>query len=371
MWKTNVRYTTLEKKISRIEAEKLELHQKISDLKIRLDSTNKLMQLALQKEEVCVRSLATCTKTLQNTAGVANQPTIRDQQIQKMLATTDSEKQLVYYRNRMIDYHRDMYMARDALISIFKNRPTKYSGITLITNCPDPDGDRGVEPLAVLQLNLLNPFIEKILLYNSHKHNNITGQHFINSHKIQIVQISHRFSFGEALAYANENFPQKIVFIANMDIYFDNTLINVMDMEQKEFYSISRQRTIEGDDILMDTTQQETIFRNMCIDYMSAHDVFGGIVPFPQNLVDTMMPATLGDRGIDNMINWQFYRAGWKMRNPCSQILVHHLHGKRNHGKDHHKKTWSNFDIYLYPERHRYEKTSEKTWLEDYRQYSK
>jgi hypothetical protein len=271
-----------------------------------------------------------------------------------------------FERDKLIDYHRDMYMARDAMLKTYQRSAPRFKSVIFVTNCPDLDGERGIEPLVALQQNLLNPFIEKVILFNHHPKNHLTGHFFINSEKIEMVQLTTRFSIGHAMTYCNTKFPGKIVLIGNMDIYFDTTLSNLLDMKDREFYTLSRQRTLEGDNIMINLRKQETIFNNMCIEYMSAHDVFGGVTPFPAMVIRESNDARLGDRGIDNLLNYLFWRSGWILRNPCSSVLVHHLHSRRSTHKDTKKKVWSGYDIFVYPEDHKYLKETERQWLERY-----
>jgi len=82
-----------------------------------------------------------------------------------------------------------------------------------------------------LEQNINNPFIHKIYLLNEKEYSNP----LFKSKKIEQIIINDRLKYSYAIEFANKNCKDDIVIIANNDIYFDETLLILDHLDEKEY----------------------------------------------------------------------------------------------------------------------------------------
>ena len=141
--------------------------------------------------------------------------------------------------------------------------------------------------------------------------------------------ISPRLRVSEALKYAQRHLRDKIVILANLDIYFDESLELLrrsrtaeLDLKSKfTAYFLSRfERPLEFKD------KGETGPKDACVyPFMGSADSFIWIPPLPSGLLDRV-PFELGSWGIENRLLYEFEQAGLVGRNPCESIKSWHVH---------------------------------------------
>lgn len=230
------------------------------------------------------------------------------------------------------------------------------------------------EILSVLQYNLLNPFITKIYLYQDVP---FDFSHFVNKEKIITIYNNKRLTAGQVFRYASENLKNEIIILSNNDIYFDNTILNLREIQPKQLYTISRQNTIRGNKIRVNESLQSS-FWNMCTFYLGSHDVFVVKSPLEEDLLKQLDKCPLGNWESENAINQLFLEANYELKNPCSRIIVRHLHSFRKKNIDkskYHQGNEGKFGIQP-PEPHGFEKymkfrVNSKSWKDFSRYWGK
>ena len=118
-----------------------------------------------------------------------------------------------------------------------------------------------------------------------------------------------RLKFSHAFDSGN-NFPDGILIVANSDIYFDETLKNIHNIKEDEFYCISR----------IDVTSEG----NKPFHEEYSQDVWA--VRWPMKYKIQNIDFHLGILGCDNVLAREAQRAGYKLKNPCKSINCYHLH---------------------------------------------
>jgi hypothetical protein len=181
-----------------------------------------------------------------------------------------------------------------------------------------------------LQTNLNNPYIKKIHLLQDGTYN-FTG--FINNEKIVATDIHSRITVKDAIRYANAFLQGEVSIISNSDIYYDDTIKNLLLLYESQditrSYAISRRRTYRRlpDGELSPKTDGND--KDHCELYQGSHDAFIFISPLPEELADEL-PIFLGMPGLDNRIIYQFRTNGIHVTNPCRVIKIWHVHSNRS-----------------------------------------
>jgi hypothetical protein len=168
--------------------------------------------------------------------------------------------------------------------------------------------DRNNEIIECLQKNLKSCLFTKIIVFCEEK--------FIDEIKniknIQIV-ITNRLTYKYAFEYANNNFKDgTIIIFANNDIYFDDSLLklNNVDMTNKCF-ALLRYEVLEDNSIKIHGPviwSQDTWILQTPIKIPNKSNFFFGLP------------------GCDNSILYLLRNEGYIVSNPCYDILTYHLH---------------------------------------------
>jgi hypothetical protein len=130
----------------------------------------------------------------------------------------------------------------------------------------------------------------------------------------RVINLNGYPTFTEFFNNASE-YPNDVNVIANLDIYFDDSIELAMDIKEKEIYCLTRQEDIGNGRII--TFAEKT--GGHPGEWSQDAWVFTGI-----NNVD--LPFLLGSRGCDNHIAWYFNQLGYKVTNPSKSIKIMHLH---------------------------------------------
>jgi hypothetical protein len=108
-----------------------------------------------------------------------------------------------------------------------------------------------------------------------------------------------------------------INIICNSDIFFDDTISLVLNMPHKQLYALSRWDWLGNDALTRFFDRPDS--QDTWIVKGKVEGVFGNF--------------TLGTRGCDNRIAYEFHRAGYAVSNPSKSIRTYHVHnsGVRNY----------------------------------------
>jgi predicted O-linked N-acetylglucosamine transferase (SPINDLY family) len=169
---------------------------------------------------------------------------------------------------------------------------------------------------------------KKILTeYNS----DITDK-YIN--KIKQIVINKRLTYKIAFNYINTHLTNKTCTLSNTDIYFDNTINYIFDINLTNIVFAMTRYDVDNDGYSKIFTHTGR-FGNPCID---SQDVWVFQSPLPDNLINNNdCDFELGQWGCDNSIAAILYKSGLEILNPCKTIKTYHLDltETRAHNEDH------------------------------------
>lgn len=131
---------------------------------------------------------------------------------------------------------------------------------------------------------------------------NINGVPYFN-----VIEIKERLTFKE-IFILTESHPDCINIIANSDIYFNETILNVRWMQGKTCYALSRWDINGVTATLFDRKDSQDVW------------IFNGSVP------EMIGGYHLGVPGCDNKIMWELKQCGYAISNPSKSIHALHLH---------------------------------------------
>lgn len=182
--------------------------------------------------------------------------------------------------------------------------------LTLITSYYDsPNESRQNEIKYCLITNSNNKYIKSIYLLND----KIYNLNFIeNENKNKIKQIivdddsKKRLKFKYAINFINEYLKGEICILANNDIYYDDTLSNLVNynMENK-FFALTR---YENNKIFFKYSQDTWIFKS------------------PLKIDTNQVDFCFGILGCDTRLSYIVYKNNIKVTNPSLTIKTHHKH---------------------------------------------
>lgn len=178
--------------------------------------------------------------------------------------------------------------------------------INLLISYFKSDNDyRNYEIETSLVNNIDLKFINKIYLFSEYV---FDEKYFECSNKIKLVKCKNRPTYSDMFRFVRKNRMEKdINIISNADIYFDNSILNSLNIRYDECYALTRY----DNDILHDrpeVTQDAWMFKNV-----------------NSKLIENSK-IRLGIPGCDNYIAAVFNESGYKVLNPCYDIIINHLH---------------------------------------------
>lgn len=111
--------------------------------------------------------------------------------------------------------------------------------------------------------------------------------------------------------------PEDINIICNSDIFLDETISLALNIKDKQLYALSRWDWLGNDALTRFFDRPDS--QDTWIVKGKVEDVFGDF--------------TLGIRGCDNRIAYEFMKAGYNVSNPSKSIKTYHVHnsGVRNY----------------------------------------
>jgi len=144
-------------------------------------------------------------------------------------------------------------------------------------------------------------------------------------------KLGKRLTYVDYFEYAKNNIPKgDIVVLSNSDIYFDDTISKVNNIDlTSTILALTRWCPYHGHKIV---DNQIELYHNH--DKSQDVWVWKNVL---QNYEDKDCNFTLGKLGCDNKIAYLFTQIGYKVINPSLEIITYHLHKEdetRTYGKD-------------------------------------
>jgi hypothetical protein len=140
---------------------------------------------------------------------------------------------------------------------------------------------------------------------------NINGVPYFN-----IIEIKERLTFNQIFKLTQQ-YSDKINIIANSDIYFNETILNVRFIKDKECLALSRWDINENTAVLFDRKDSQDVW------------IFNGAV------TENIGHFNLGVPGCDNRIMFELKQSGYSISNPAKTIHALHLHSSNYRTYDH------------------------------------
>lgn len=178
--------------------------------------------------------------------------------------------------------------------------PKEY--ILLTTLYDEQDTDRFNELQHCLTTNLNNSRISEVVIFTEHDKSCI--DRYDPDHKAIVIQTQSRPTYYDMIKHANVYFRDERIIIANSDIYFDDTLQLLDDVDMKsEFYSLTRWCKHENGSAYMPHVRNSS----HPIDTIHHRDMLG-LKWFNGSILDD----------VDLSANFTTYREGWMLE--CNDV---------------------------------------------------
>jgi len=190
--------------------------------------------------------------------------------------------------------------------------------ILITTYYKTSNESRNIEIETCLKNNYLNPYIEKIYLLNnffydlSFIENNSKIEQFIISRDENYI-----LKYNDAINFINKNCKNKICILSNSDIYFDNSLslLNNINMYNK-FFALLRYDE--------DSNGNKTIFTRHNEPRDDSQDCW--IFKAPLSVSLDKLDFSFRTLGCDSIFAKHIYDIGLQVSNPSLSIISTHLH---------------------------------------------
>lgn len=198
------------------------------------------------------------------------------------------------------------------------NEDTTFILITSLYN--ETNEQRMQEYSTCLNNNLAHPLIKKIIVFYDTSQDNATNtllSRLSKTNSVDIQFISGRPTFGNCFALANQEYPNNKIIIANADIYFNETLSQLLDYDlNNKFLALTRWN------VQPDQSLKMYYYKNNRPATVS-QDTWIFQSPIKQFRKTNIM---LGTQHCDGKIAYQAKNAGLRVSNPCYTIQTCHLH---------------------------------------------
>lgn len=266
---------------------------------------------------------------------------IFNEKVNHIIKTNKTNNSLLYKFNELskefnlieIDNTLKYYISKLELdkVSFIKHKNNNFSKIILITQYYHTDNvQRYKENIVCLINNILNPNIDTIVLLTEEFYdlNKILKDAPISvklKTKLRQKIINKRLNFYDAFVYANEHFKNDIIILSNLDIFFDNSLSLLRNIDYDNlFLSLSRYDLVK--DYKFNENNNIIKFRHdgplgdPCID---SNDCW--IFQSPIQLDKLCDEIYLGSCGCDSIIN-NIMSKYYNVINPVNSLKAIHYH---------------------------------------------
>jgi|LakMenEpi03Aug12_release.lakeMendotaPanAssembly.Ray.scaffolds.fasta_scaffold264668_2 hypothetical protein len=191
----------------------------------------------------------------------------------------------------------------------------------LIEYYKSQNDQRDSEYLFCIKQNLVNNLIKKIFVFISDD-----SPFELQDNKIEIIKKENRPTFGDLFDFCNERLPNELCIIANTDIFFDESLNQVIDFNfENIFIALTRWDMIYYQD-RWNLRFYDFPWRNPNDEITTGHfsqDAWIFRTPFKN---DPRLNFLMGKPGCDNRISQIVHENGYEVRNPSKTIMIKHLH---------------------------------------------
>jgi len=183
----------------------------------------------------------------------------------------------------------------------------------------DPNPSRQKELLFCLEQNVNNSLIDVVFIFSEVPNLPST----LYNGDVHVIQVSKRQTYKDIISFINseKSFENSYNIIANTDIFFDDSLklINKVDFNRKTCVALTRH----------ESNHTKKIIRFRESKYIGCSQdcwIFKGNVDIDNlDLVD----FNFGVPGCDNRLAYELDRNGYKVLNPCKDIIIYHYHQNR------------------------------------------
>ena len=181
--------------------------------------------------------------------------------------------------------------------------------ILLIEYFISKNENRNKEYNLCIEENLKNSIITNIIMFISDEidYNNVND-------KIKIERIDKRPTFLDLFNYCNNNYPNEICIVSNTDIIFNNTLLNINEINiNNTLLALTRW------DLYIENNMWKVKFFDNC----ASQDCWIFKSPIK---IDDRIDFLLGKPGCDNRVAQIYLENGYLVKNPSLQITTNHMH---------------------------------------------
>ena len=182
----------------------------------------------------------------------------------------------------------------------------------------DPNPVRQKELLFCLEQNVNNPLIDIVYIFSEEK----TIPSSLYNGDVQVIQVSKRQTFKDVMSFINseEWFKDSYNIIINTDVFFDESLklIEKVNFNKKVCVALTRH----------ESNHTKKIIRFREEKYIGCSQdawIFKGQIDVDLNSIDFYF----GIPGCDNRLAYELDKKGYKLLNPCKDIIVYHYHSFR------------------------------------------
>ena len=174
-----------------------------------------------------------------------------------------------------------------------------------------PDIERMTEIDVCLDKNLSNPIIKRVVVFLEDGAK-LEKLH----HNLSVVSLNHRILYNGYFQYANSNYSNDVVVVANNDVYFDDTLdlVNKVNLNNV-FIALGKGKDVDVNG---------KVVRPYC-PTVDSQDCWMFRAPIRAFKSDW----TQGVPGCDNRLVYEARAVGYKVINPILSINSYHLHASK------------------------------------------
>jgi hypothetical protein len=190
--------------------------------------------------------------------------------------------------------------------------------ILLVGHYNETHTARALEIAQCLQRNCALERFERVLVFLEDESTPALEHEALQHEKLQLVPVGHRLKFEELFEYASRELAGQVCVIANNDIYFDETLGELVGFDfEGKLLCLSR----------WETQEDGTITNG---DYPNSQDAWIFRAPLKPFLCDWH----LGLLASDTRLAHEARTAGLCVLNPCQSIRAIHVHLTDVHNYD-------------------------------------
>ena len=168
--------------------------------------------------------------------------------------------------------------------------------------------ERNNEVVTSIKNNVKSGLFNQIILLNEEDILDIEGV----TNEITSQRLTYKYAF----EYANENFPNELVILANNDMFFDNTLLKLenYNMDNKCLALMRHEIVDKGSSCSVQSRPKHI---------SNSQDSWIMKTPIK---IPNKSNFNLGIPGCDNYIAYLLSDEGYQVSNPCFDIKSYHLH---------------------------------------------